>query len=106
MAGLKLGFELEDASAGGALQDGGGEKAWGHAAAQGTDKNRPNPTSPSGANANAALTELARHQLKNHFDKFKTFVKQGTLPGQKINQSQKLEFIYGAQTIQSPGSQH
>lgn len=29
VAGLKLGFELEDASAGGALQDGGGEKAWG-----------------------------------------------------------------------------
>lgn len=45
------------------------------AAAQGTDKNRPNPTSPSGANASAAVTELARHQLKNHFDKFKTFIK-------------------------------
>lgn len=43
VAGLKLGFELEDASAGGALQDGGGEKAWGPCGCPGDRREQTQP---------------------------------------------------------------
>lgn len=43
VAGLKLGFELEDASAGGVLQDGGGEEAWGPCGCPGDRQEQTQP---------------------------------------------------------------
>lgn len=43
VAGLKLAFELEDASAGSPLQDGGGEKAWGPCGCPGDGQEQTQP---------------------------------------------------------------